>query len=129
MVCGALSASPASAASRNCRTDVFSADLTALLRWRAFSFCLLRLIWDLIFATRVPRWRSDRVGQDMPTARRPRRRARRDRCGHAGSRLARIAQIRPPAQTRAAAYRIPPAGARRATAPPGEPVAAHATLD
>jgi hypothetical protein len=29
--------------------------LTALLRCRAFSFCLLRLIWDLIFATRVPR--------------------------------------------------------------------------
>src|SRR5882757_8974121 len=55
MVCVALSASPASAASRNCRTDVFSSDLTALLRWRAFSFCLLRLIWDLIFATRMPR--------------------------------------------------------------------------
>src|SRR5215469_4437522 len=55
MVSAALSASPASAASRKCRTDVFSADLTALLRWRAFSFCLLRLIWDLIFATRKPR--------------------------------------------------------------------------
>src|SRR5690348_17626526 len=47
--------SPASAASRNLRTAVFSDDLTALLRCRAFSFCLLRLIWDLIFATRKPR--------------------------------------------------------------------------
>src|SRR5215472_536720 len=60
MVWVAFSASPASAASRNCRTDVLSADLTALLRWRAFSFCLLRLICDLIFATRVPRY--DLVG-------------------------------------------------------------------
>src|SRR5499427_8185384 len=51
----AASTSPASAASRNLRTAVFSDDLTALLRWRAFSFCLLRLIWDLIFATRKPR--------------------------------------------------------------------------
>src|SRR5215831_6056472 len=51
----AASASPASAASRNLRTAVFSDDLTALLRCRAFSFCLLRLIWDLIFATRKPR--------------------------------------------------------------------------
>src|SRR5215467_7129129 len=51
----AASTSPASAASRNLRTDVFSDDLTALLRCRAFSFCLLRLIWDLIFATRKPR--------------------------------------------------------------------------
>src|ERR1700757_3869776 len=52
----AASASPASAASRNLRTDVFSSDLTALLRSRAFSFCLLRLIWDLMFATRMPRY-------------------------------------------------------------------------
>src|SRR5580700_11172266 len=51
----AASASPASAASRNLRTAVFSEDLTALLRCLAFSFCLLRLIWDLIFATRKPR--------------------------------------------------------------------------
>src|SRR5215468_10028212 len=51
----AASTSPASAASRNLRTAVFSDDLTALLRCRAFSFCLLRLIWDLIFATRKPR--------------------------------------------------------------------------
>src|SRR5207248_2641421 len=58
----AASTSPASAASRNLRTAVFSDDLTALLRCRAFSFCLLRLIWDLIFATRAPRrvsgWRG-----------------------------------------------------------------------
>src|SRR5260370_13606810 len=51
----AASTSPESAASRNLRTAVFSDDLTALLRCRAFSFCLLRLIWDLIFATRKPR--------------------------------------------------------------------------
>src|SRR5215813_11350822 len=51
----ASATSPASAASRNLRTAVFSDDLTALLRCRAFSFCLLRLIWDLIFATRKPR--------------------------------------------------------------------------
>src|SRR3984885_2869177 len=55
MACVAFSASHAAAASRNWRPDVFSADSTALFRWRAFSFCLLRLIWDLIFATRVPR--------------------------------------------------------------------------
>ena len=55
MVCVTFSVSPASAASRNWRTEVFSDDLTALLRTRAFSFCLLRLIWDLMFATRVPR--------------------------------------------------------------------------
>src|SRR5215470_1970771 len=54
--------SPASAASRNLRTAVFSDDLTALLRWRAFSFCLLRLIWDLMFATRKPRSGSGLVG-------------------------------------------------------------------
>src|SRR5215470_9359197 len=51
----AFSLSPASAASRNLRMDVFSADFTDLLRWRRFSFCLIRLIWDLIFATREPR--------------------------------------------------------------------------
>src|SRR5215471_4026957 len=55
MATTAASTSPASAASRNLRTAVFSDDLTALLRCRAFSFCLLRLIWDLIFATRKPR--------------------------------------------------------------------------
>src|SRR5690349_15969351 len=58
----AAGTSPASAASRNLRTAVFSDDLTALLRCRAFSFCLLRLIWDLIFATRKPRSGSGLVG-------------------------------------------------------------------
>src|SRR6478735_11087292 len=47
----ALSLSPASAASRNLRTAVFRLVLTALLRSCRFSFCLLRLIWDLMFAT------------------------------------------------------------------------------
>src|ERR1044072_2695509 len=49
----ALSFSPASAASRNLRIAVFTEDLTDLLRWRAFSFVLIRLICDLMFATRV----------------------------------------------------------------------------
>src|ERR687894_1929960 len=43
----AAAASPASAAERNRRTAVFSADLTATLRWRAFSLVRFRLIWDL----------------------------------------------------------------------------------
>src|SRR3954453_22437664 len=47
----ASSALPASAASRNLRTAVFSADFTDLLRSCAASFCRLRLIWDLMFAT------------------------------------------------------------------------------
>src|SRR5262245_50387959 len=55
MASTAASVSPASAASRNLRTLVFSDDLTALLRCLAFSFCLLRLICDLMFATRKPR--------------------------------------------------------------------------
>jgi hypothetical protein len=50
----AASRSPASAASRNLRTELFSEVFTALLRCRCFSFCLLRLIWDLMFATRKP---------------------------------------------------------------------------
>src|ERR1700677_707579 len=53
--CSALVAAstlPDSTASRNLRTWVRSSDLTALLRWCAFSFCLLRLICDLMFATR-----------------------------------------------------------------------------
>src|ERR1700760_3698033 len=45
--------SPVSAASRNLRTEVFSELLTALLRRRAFSFVLLRLIWLLMLATAV----------------------------------------------------------------------------
>src|SRR5262252_4881984 len=55
MAASAASVSPASAASRNLRTLVFSDDLTALLRCLAFSFCLFRLICDLMFATREPR--------------------------------------------------------------------------
>src|SRR5487761_84997 len=54
---------PDSAAWRNFLMDVFSEDLTALLRSRAFSFCLLRLIWDLMFATRKPRSGSVRAGR------------------------------------------------------------------
>src|SRR5919108_1507454 len=53
---------PAAAASRKWRTAVRSDDLTALLGCLAFSFCLLRLIWDLMFATRKPRWKCDRFG-------------------------------------------------------------------
>src|SRR5579875_2758557 len=56
------SRSPAAAVSRYFRTEVFSEDLTALFRSRAFSFCLLRLIWDLMFATRKPRSTSVRAG-------------------------------------------------------------------
>src|SRR5690242_15478229 len=51
----AASASPASAAVRKRRTDVFRADLTATLRCRRRSLVLFRLIWDLMFATREPR--------------------------------------------------------------------------
>jgi hypothetical protein len=51
----ASSVSPAAVATLNLRIAVFSDDLTALLRRRRFSFCLLRLIWDLMFATRQPR--------------------------------------------------------------------------
>src|SRR5690606_9304345 len=51
----ACSVSPASAASRNLRMAVFNDDFTDLLRSRRFSFCLLRLICDLMFATRRPR--------------------------------------------------------------------------
>src|SRR3954451_21183320 len=50
----AFSASPAATASRVRRIAVLSSDLTALLRWRAFSLVLLRLIWDLMFATKEP---------------------------------------------------------------------------
>lgn len=50
----AFSASPAAAASRALRIAVFREDLTALLRSRAFSLVLIRLIWDLMFATNEP---------------------------------------------------------------------------
>src|SRR6266516_5483764 len=73
----AAAVSLASAASRNLRTAVLREDLTALLRRRARSFCLLRLICDLIFATRKPRsslGRSDDAGSGLPTgSARPRR--------------------------------------------------------
>ena len=55
MVWVIFSWSPASAASRNWRTAVRREDFTDLLRIRAASFCLFRLIWDLMFATRMPR--------------------------------------------------------------------------
>ena len=47
----AVALSPDSAALRTRRTDVFSADLTDLLRRRAASLVRMRLIWDLILAT------------------------------------------------------------------------------
>ena len=47
----AVALSPDSAAVRTRRTDVFSADLTDLLRRRAASLVRMRLIWDLILAT------------------------------------------------------------------------------
>lgn len=50
----AFSTSPAAAASRALRIAVLSDDLTALLRRRAFSLVLFRLIWDLMFATKEP---------------------------------------------------------------------------
>ena len=56
---------------------------TALLRWCAFSFCLLRLIWDLMFATRGSPSRlsvGDATTGDAPT---------------------KLIRVRPPAQTRA----------------------------
>src|SRR4051812_41142457 len=44
---------PTAAVSRNLRTVVLSADFTDLLRSWAAWFCLLRLIWDLMFATKA----------------------------------------------------------------------------
>src|SRR5499426_1731548 len=110
----AASTSPASAASRNLRTEVFSEDLTALLRCRAFSFCLLRLIWDLIFATRKPRsgsgshrWaRADFAPAAAP--RTPRRGA---------LRRGRISQPKGRAQTSSPGH--PPPSATRADGGPG----------
>src|SRR5258706_8404953 len=71
----AASASPLAAFSLNLRTAVFSDDLTALLRTRRFSFCLLRLIWDLMFATRGPRPMSRvfRLGRRQHSVSRARR--------------------------------------------------------
>src|SRR6476646_4546592 len=47
----ASSALPASAASRNLRIAVLNSDLIALLRSVAKRFVLIRLSWDLMFAT------------------------------------------------------------------------------
>lgn len=60
--CCACSVSPESAASRKRRIEVLSADLTDLFRSRADSFCLLRLIWDLMLATKKCLLESNRVG-------------------------------------------------------------------
>src|SRR5690606_2747133 len=64
----AVSVSPACAASWNLRIAVFSDDLTDLLRSRRFSFCRLRLICDLMFATRQPRLGCSLVGLHANTA-------------------------------------------------------------
>src|SRR5665213_3348487 len=61
------SPSPDSATVRKLRTAVFSDERTLLLRTRAASFVRLRLIWDLMFATKQPRrfgvvWRSAAPG-------------------------------------------------------------------
>src|SRR5947209_16345857 len=48
----AVAVSPLSAAARKRRTAVFSSDFTALLRSRASSLVRLRLICDLMLATR-----------------------------------------------------------------------------
>src|SRR5690606_36025214 len=56
----ANSRSPDSSAAWNLRIAVFNDDLTDLFRSRRFSFCRMRLICDLMFATRQPR--PDRVG-------------------------------------------------------------------
>src|SRR4051812_18063386 len=48
----AASRLPVSAASRKRRTAVFSEERTLLLRRRAASLVRIRLIWDLMFATK-----------------------------------------------------------------------------
>src|SRR4051812_49262275 len=67
----AAAASPDSAAVRKRRTDVFRADLTATLRCRARSLVLIRLIWDLMFATREPRCLAGGSTSDNASGRRP----------------------------------------------------------
>src|SRR5918994_6875783 len=47
----AASLSPPATASRTRRMCVLSSDFTALLRRRAFSLVVMRLIWDLMLAT------------------------------------------------------------------------------
>src|SRR6476659_7944929 len=49
----AAARSPASAASRKCRTAVLRDERTLLLRRRAASLVRIRLIWDLMFATKA----------------------------------------------------------------------------
>src|SRR6478672_8954883 len=66
--------SPESAASRKRRTAVFSDERTLLLRRRAASLVRMRLIWDLMFATKEPR-RSDRDGSRVFSPHRTGRRA------------------------------------------------------
>src|ERR1700712_1073237 len=51
----ACSLSPVSAAVRKDRIAVFSELLVLLLRRRAASLVRIRLIWDLMFATKLPR--------------------------------------------------------------------------
>ncbi len=63
--------SPCSAAAVTTLVRVFSSERTALLRRRRFSFCLLRLIWLLMLATKVPGSRDgghDRPGGHSATA-------------------------------------------------------------
>src|SRR3954464_1602815 len=65
----ALVASPLSAASRKRRTAVFSSDFTALLRSRRRSLVRLRLICDLMLATRdLPQVCEGAVAADKATS-------------------------------------------------------------
>src|SRR3954447_2416982 len=64
-----VAASPLSAASRKRRTAVFSSDFTALLRSRRRSLVRLRLICDLMLATRdLPRSVTGAVAADKTTS-------------------------------------------------------------
>lgn len=56
--------SPDGRESRNLRTAVLMDDRTDLLRRRAFSLVLIRLIWDLIFATRATPTLKERFSTD-----------------------------------------------------------------
>ena len=93
------SRSPDSAAARKCRTAVLSDDLTLLLRSRAASLVPMRLIWDLMFATKKPR--GSEIGW-----------SRLDAAG--GSQLARAACEQPGQATSVAGWRPNP-GLGRAT--------------
>src|SRR5438094_6863337 len=63
----ALSLSPDSAASRKLRMAVLSELLTLLLRSRAASLVRIRLIWDLMFATKLPQTLVDWVSSAAHT--------------------------------------------------------------